>query len=67
MEAGTEGEEEAEAAGAPLTMVTPGDWDCCMGWPLTEDGVDDFPWCDEPPTVTGAAVESVADFLVALA
>lgn len=58
---------EAEA-GAPLTMVTPGDWeDCCMGLPLTGDTEVDFPCCEEPPTVTGAAVESVADFLVALA
>lgn len=54
-------------AGAPLTMVTPGVWDCCMGLPLTGDAVVDFPCCDGPPTVTGAAVESVADFLVALA
>lgn len=55
---------EAEA-GAPLTMVTPGDWDCCMGLPFTGDTKADFPCCAEPSTVTGAAVESVADFLVA--
>jgi hypothetical protein len=47
-------------------MVTPGvDWDCCMGLPLTGDAEVDFPCCAGPPTVTGAAVESVADFLVA--
>jgi hypothetical protein len=53
-------------AGAPFTMV--GGWDCCcMGLPLTDVEVD-FPCCDGPPTVTGAAaVESVADFLVAFA
>lgn len=60
-------------AGAPLTMVTPGEVEevvfvcCCMGLPLTEDAEVDCPCCEEPPTVTGAAVESVADFLVALA
>lgn len=51
-----------------MTMVTPdGCGCCCMGLPLTEDTEVDFPWCAEPPTVTGAAEESVADFLVALA
>ena len=50
-------------AGAPLTMVTPGDWDCCIGLPFTAGDIEaDFPCCAEPSTVTGAAVESVADF-----
>lgn len=55
-------------------MVTPGDADCCwgcgfcMGLPLIgEDTEVDFPCCAEPPTVTGAAVESVADVFVAFA
>lgn len=48
-----------------MTMVTPGDWDCCMGLPFTGDTKADFPCCAGPSTVTGAAVESVADFLVA--
>ena len=39
-----------------------------MGLPLTEEAEVDCPCCEEPLTVTGcAAVESVADFLVALA
>lgn len=38
-----------------------------MGLPFTEDTEVDFPCCTESPTVTGAAVKSVADFLVALA
>ena len=63
--------EAAGADGAPFTMVTP-DAACwegwfCMGLPFTGDTEVDFPCCAEPPTVTGAAVESVADFFVALA
>ena len=62
----TDEDEEAEdelTAGAPLTMVTPGDWDCCMGLPFT--GEADFPWCAGRFRATGTvtAVESVADLL----
>lgn len=64
--------EAGGAVGAPLTMVTPdaaeaacwGGW-FCMGLPLTGDTEVDFPCCTGPPTVTGAAVESVADCFVA--
>lgn len=55
-------------------MVTPeaaeaACWGCwvCMGLPFTGDTELDFPCCTEPPTVTGAAEESVAAFFVALA
>jgi hypothetical protein len=38
-----------------------------MGLPFTGVAEADFPCCAEPPTVTGAAEESVVDFFVALA
>ena len=47
-------------------MVTPeaAGW-FCMGFPFTEDPELCCPLCAEPLTVAEAAVESVADFLVA--